>query len=100
MRFFLAIVQCVLISRLSLETYGIDRDALATDCDIVLKLYDHDAFKGDIRKLLSELHGVFALCIVDQRRQLVFVARDRLGVDPLYAGYGADAGVIMMSSGR
>lgn len=34
--------------------------------------------------LLSRLNGMFALCIVDHRRREVFLARDRIGIKPLF----------------
>jgi len=35
-------------------------------------------------KLLASLEGMFAFCIVDRRRREVFLARDAMGVKPLF----------------
>ena len=70
------------------EQYGFDKAAMRTDCDVILALYDK--FDGDVERTLTALHGVFAICIIDTRRNRVVVARDRIGIAPLYAGGGAD----------
>jgi asparagine synthase (glutamine-hydrolysing) len=73
------------------KQFGIADSSLKTDCDIVLQLFHHPAFNGDFLKLLRVLHGDFALCLVDTVAKKVFVGRDRVGVAPLYGGYGADS---------
>lgn len=51
----------------------------SSDTEILLKLY---LLKG--KKVLSELNGMFAFIIIDTFHGTFFVARDRLGVKPLY----------------
>lgn len=53
--------------------------ASQTDTEIILKLY---ARYGSA--CLAQLRGMFALAIWDELRQELFVARDRLGIKPLY----------------
>src|SRR5436305_7551121 len=64
--------------RAHLETLG-ERFETASDTEVVLKAYARwgpDA--------LSRLDGIFAFAIVDTTRRELFLARDRLGVKPLY----------------
>ncbi len=51
----------------------------ASDTEVILKAYDH---WGD--SFVDHLVGPFAIVLVDQRRQQVVLARDRLGIKPLY----------------
>jgi asparagine synthase (glutamine-hydrolysing) len=48
------------------------------------------------RQLLDRLKGMFAFVIYDHARQELFVARDRLGIKPLY--YTLDAGSFRLAS--
>ena len=60
------------------KKYGIELRT-TSDTEVVLELY----LKIGPR-MLSELIGMFAMIIIDTRDQTYFVARDRLGVKPLY----------------
>ena len=51
-----------------------------TDTEVVLCLYQHYGLDG----MLTRLNGMFAFCLVDLRKQKIFLARDRLGIKPLY----------------
>ncbi len=48
------------------------------------------------RRLLDRLKGMFAFVIYDHARRELFVARDRLGIKPLY--YTLDAGGVRLAS--
>ena len=48
------------------------------------------------RDCLTRLRGMFALAIVDLDRRVLFVARDRLGIKPLY--YALDEGRFLLAS--
>jgi asparagine synthase (glutamine-hydrolysing) len=51
-----------------------------TDTEIILKLYQ----EYGIKKLLDLANGMFGFCIVDVRLKKIFLARDHVGIKPLY----------------
>ena len=50
-----------------------------TDTEVVLYL-----FREDGPRMLERLNGQFAFCIYDQVKQELFLARDRVGILPLF----------------
>ncbi len=64
--------------RNSLEAKGY-RFKTQTDTEVILKLYEE---RGE--SCVNELNGMFAFTIYDKDEQKLFIARDRLGVKPLY----------------
>jgi asparagine synthase (glutamine-hydrolysing) len=62
-----------------------------TDTEVVLQAYIEEG-----PAFLSRLNGMFAFCIWDKITQRLFVARDRMGVKPLY--YAANGISAMFSS--
>jgi asparagine synthase (glutamine-hydrolysing) len=53
-----------------------------SDCEVILHLYEE--YSGDIKKTLNRLTGMFALAIWDQNLSKLLIARDRIGIKPLY----------------
>ncbi|MGB7924621.1 MAG: asparagine synthase (glutamine-hydrolyzing) [Pyrinomonadaceae bacterium] len=51
-----------------------------TDTEVILHLYEHYGFAG----MLERLNGMFAICLVDLNRREMYLARDRMGIKPLY----------------
>ncbi|KAJ6608441.1 putative asparagine synthase [Mycena sp. CBHHK59/15] len=62
-----------------------------SDSELVVQLYKRDGFN-----LLFSLRGEFAFVLYDVKRRLVFAARDRFGIKPLY--YTVSEGRIMFAS--
>jgi asparagine synthase (glutamine-hydrolysing) len=63
-----------------------------SDCEVILALY-HE--KG--AELLHELNGIFAFVLRDLKRGTWLIARDPIGVVPLYMGWDAN-GVLHIAS--
>jgi len=69
-----------------------------SDCEVILALYrDVAAGKMTIEELLENLSGIFAFALYDQERDSFLIARDPIGVIPLYIGYDSDGTVYVAS---
>ena len=69
------------------------KTATDSDCEIILHLYD----KVGMNKLCEILDGVFAFCIYDAKKEVLYSARDRYGVRPSYYGLSEKGDVIIGS---
>ena len=63
-----------------------------SDCEVILALYRD---KGP--DFLEELSGIFAFALYDAEQDAFLIARDPVGVIPLYIGYDADGTVYVAS---
>ncbi len=63
-----------------------------SDCEVILALYEK---KG--AKCIEDLNGIFAFALYDEEKDEYFIARDPIGVIPLYIGYD-DKGHLLISS--
>jgi asparagine synthase (glutamine-hydrolysing) len=67
------------------------RFATATDTEVIVHLYEE---LGD--RCVERLRGMFAFALWDERRRRLLIARDRLGIKPLY--YGMVNGRLLFAS--
>ena len=56
-----------------------------SDCEVILALYERDG-----AEFLNELNGIFAFVLWDEARGRYLIARDPIGVMPLYYGRDED----------
>ena len=64
-----------------------------SDCEVILALYRE---KG-IAFLDEDISGIFAFALYDEQRDEFLIARDPIGVIPLYMGHDADGTVYVAS---
>jgi asparagine synthase (glutamine-hydrolysing) len=74
--------------RAQLEGLG-HRFRTSTDSEILVHLYEHCGVD-----CLEQLQGEFAFVLWDERRQILFAARDRFGAKPLYYCHGKEETLI------
>ena len=74
-----------------------------SDCEVILALYRElrEKGKGKSEKLatalLEQLSGIFAFVLYDEETNEFLIARDPIGVIPLYIGYDSDGKVYVAS---
>ena len=83
-----------------------------SDCAVILSLYremradtdfatliyqGEDAVHSRICQMLEQLNGIFAFALYDVERDEFLIARDPIGVIPLYIGYDKDGKVMVAS---
>ena len=63
-----------------------------SDCEVILALYREKGID-----FLEDLNGIFAFALYDEERDEFLIARDPIGVIPLYIGYDSDGTVYVAS---
>ena len=58
-----------------------------SDCEVILPLYKKYRESGDFSAMIEELSGIFAFALYDSERDAYLIARDEIGVIPLYQGW-------------
>ena len=80
-----------------------------SDCEVILALYREmrekmeasdkslSSLHSPLSTLLEQLSGIFAFVLYDEERNEYLIARDPIGVIPLYIGYDSDGTVYVAS---
>ena len=63
-----------------------------SDCEVLLYLYDEHG-----PDFLQKIDGIFAFCVYDSATKEFFIARDHIGIVPLYIGWDY-AGIMYVAS--
>ena len=63
-----------------------------SDCEVILALYRDKGIN-----FLEDLSGIFAFVVYDEERDEFLIARDPIGVIPLYIGYDSDGTIYVAS---
>jgi len=56
-----------------------------SDCEVILALYENEG-----PSFVEKLNGIFAFAIFDEAKNEFFIARDHMGIIPLYMGWDGD----------
>ena len=74
-----------------------------SDCEVILSLYQEwrdtlaDSNLTAVLPFLNQLSGIFAFALYDEENDEFLIARDPIGVIPLYIGYDTDGKVMVAS---
>jgi len=60
----------------------------ASDSEVIIHLYEE--YAGDLQKTLDRLIGMFAFALWDNNTKKLVIARDRIGIKPLYYRHDGD----------
>ncbi|MCF6263644.1 MAG: asparagine synthase B [Xanthomonadales bacterium] len=63
-----------------------------SDCEIILALYQQEGVD-----FLDKLQGMYAFALFDEKRERFLIARDYMGIIPLYYGYDAEGQLYVAS---
>jgi len=56
-----------------------------SDCEVIIPLYEKKGFN-----FLNDLNGIFAFSLYDTKKDKFLIARDHIGIIPLYVGWDQD----------
>jgi len=63
-----------------------------SDCEVILALYRKKGID-----FLEDLNGIFAFMLYDEEKDIFLIARDPIGVIPLYIGHDKDGHILVSS---
>ena len=58
-----------------------------SDCEVIIPLYKKYRESGDFTAMIEQLSGIFAFALYDSENDAYLIARDEIGVIPLYQGW-------------
>ena len=83
------------------KTYSNYSFQTGSDCEVILALYRDWKAKGknpaELPALIEQFSGIFAFALYDVEDDCFLIARDTIGVIPLYIGYDNDGKVYVAS---
>ena len=83
------------------KTYSNYSFQTGSDCEVILALYRDWKAQGknpaELPALIEQLSGIFAFALYDVEDDCFLIARDTIGVIPLYIGYDNDGKVYVAS---
>jgi len=69
-----------------------------SDCEVILALWKEMRDKGqEVKDMMEQLSGIFAFVLYDEEHDEFLIARDPIGVIPLYIGYDSNGTVYVAS---
>ncbi|WP_286261304.1 asparagine synthase B [Thalassotalea atypica] len=75
------------------ETLTVDYEfQTGSDCEVILPLYEEHGVQ-----FIDKLQGMFAFCLYNEKDNSYLIARDHIGIIPLYTGYDADGNFYVAS---
>lgn len=63
-----------------------------SDCEVILALYQKKGID-----FIEDLNGIFAFALYDKKKGEYLIARDHIGINPLYIGHDADGTLYVAS---
>lgn len=76
------------------EKIKTNKEKTKSDCEVIATQYDANI---PVEVMLHSLDGVYAFVLFNKSSGSILVARDRIGVMPLYYGYGYDGSIAFAS---
>ncbi|MCR5252526.1 MAG: asparagine synthase B [Treponema sp.] len=58
-----------------------------SDCEVIIPLYKKYRESGNFSEMIEHLSGIFAFALYDSENDVYLIARDEIGVIPLYQGW-------------
>ena len=66
---------------------GIYNFRTGSDCEVIIPLYKKYRESGNFTEMIEQLSGIFAFALYDSEHDVYLIARDEIGVIPLYQGW-------------